>query len=104
MPHKQNAAAAVLARACARLAHANAGCSTGGDHELERAAGAWQAEWPALSAALAYAGGAAAAIRRSLEGLKVNPERMQANIAVEGDIGSAEALVDRALAHYREPS
>jgi hypothetical protein len=34
--------------------------------------------------------------------LTVNPERMQANIAVEGDIGSAEALVDRALAHYRE--
>jgi 3-carboxy-cis,cis-muconate cycloisomerase len=102
MPHKQNAASAVLARACTRLVHAHAGVLKGGDHELERAAGAWQAEWPALSAALAYTGGAAAAIRRSLEGLTVNPERMQANIAVEGDIGSAEALVDRALAHYRE--
>jgi 3-carboxy-cis,cis-muconate cycloisomerase len=102
MPHKQNAAAAVLARACARLVHASAGVLTAGEHELDRAAGAWQAEWPALSAALAYTGGAAAAIRRSLEGLRVNADRMQANLTVEGDIGSAEALVDRALAHYRE--
>jgi 3-carboxy-cis,cis-muconate cycloisomerase len=104
MPHKQNAASAVLARACARLVHANAGVLTAGEHELERAAGAWQAEWPALSDALAYAGGAAAAIRRSLEGLRVNPERMQANLTVEGGIGSAEALVDRALAYYGESS
>ncbi len=35
--------------------------------EHERALGAWQAEWGALSDALAYAGGAAAAIRRVLE-------------------------------------
>jgi hypothetical protein len=27
---------------------------------------------------------------------------MRANLVVEGDIGSAEALVDRALADYRE--
>jgi len=103
MPHKQNPAAAVLARACARLVHANAGLLTGGDHELERAAGAWQAEWPALSAALAFAGAAAAAARRSLEGLQVDGERMAANAAgLEGDPAAAEALVDRALAHYRE--
>ena len=61
MPHKRNPAAAVLARACARLAHANAGVLLGGEYEHERAAGAWQAEWPALSAALAFTGGAAAA-------------------------------------------
>ena len=68
-----NPASAVLARACARLVHANAGLLTGGDYEHERAAGAWQAEWPALSAALAFAGGAAAAARRSLEGLRSTP-------------------------------
>jgi 3-carboxy-cis,cis-muconate cycloisomerase len=102
MPHKHNAASAVLARACARLVGANVAVLGRGEHELERAAGAWQAEWPALSAALAYAGGAAAAIRRSLEGLRVDEDRMRANLAVEGDPGSAEALVDRALAHYRE--
>jgi len=102
MPHKRNPAAAVLARACARLAHANATLLTGGDHELDRAAGAWQAEWPALSAALAYAGGAAAAARRSLEGLEVHADRMAANLGDLGtDVGAAMAIVDRALAHYR---
>jgi 3-carboxy-cis,cis-muconate cycloisomerase len=101
MPHKRNPAGAVLARACARLAHANAGLLTTGDYEHERAAGAWQAEWPALSAALGFTGGAAAAARRSLEGLEVDVQRMAENVAGE-DTGSAEALVDRALAHYRE--
>jgi 3-carboxy-cis,cis-muconate cycloisomerase len=103
MPHKRNPASAVLARACARLAHANAGLLTTGDYEHERAAGAWQAEWPALSAVLAFTGGAAAAARRSLEGLQVDAERMAESVAGE-DTGSAEALVDRALAHYRERS
>jgi 3-carboxy-cis,cis-muconate cycloisomerase len=101
MPHKRNAAAAVLARACARLAHANAALLGAGEYEHERAAGAWQAEWPALSAALAYTGGAAAAVRRSLEGLEIDAERMRTNLAVEGDTGAAGKLVDRALAHYR---
>jgi 3-carboxy-cis,cis-muconate cycloisomerase len=103
MSHKQNPAAAVLARACARLVHANATLLTGGEHELDRAAGAWQAEWPALSAALAYGGGASAAARRSLEGLQVHTDRMADNArGLEGDAGAAEALVDRALARYRE--
>ena len=103
MPHKRNPAAAVLARACARLAHSNAGVLLGGEYEHERAAGAWQAEWPALSAALAFTGGAASAARRSLEGLQVDAERMAENVAGD-DTGAAEGLVDRALAHYREQS
>jgi 3-carboxy-cis,cis-muconate cycloisomerase len=120
MPHKQNPVRALLARACARIVHANAGVLTGGDHEHERAAGAWQAEWPALSTALAFTGGAAAAARECLDGLEVRPERMRANMTpalyserdafvgrglVERDeeyLGSAEAFVDRALALYRE--
>lgn len=102
MPHKRNPAAAVLARACARLVHANVSVLGGGEHELQRAAGAWQAEWPALSAALAFAGGAAAAVRRSLEGLEVHVERMAENAAgLDGEIGAAEAVVDTALTYYR---
>lgn len=102
MPHKRNPAAAVLARACARLVHVNASLLVGAEHELQRAAGAWQAEWPALSAALAFAGGASAGVRRSLEGLEVHADRMAANAAgLDGDIGAAEAVVDRALAYYR---
>ena len=106
MPHKRNPTAAVLARACARIVHANSGLVTAGDYEHERAAGAWQAEWPALSTALAFAGGAAAAARRSLDGLEVHADRMRANmteaLSAGESTGAAEALVDRALAHYRE--
>jgi 3-carboxy-cis,cis-muconate cycloisomerase len=116
MPHKRNPARAVLARACARLAHANAALLSSGEHEQERAAGSWQAEWPALSAALAFTGGAAAAARDSLAGLEVDVDRMRANMSedvysearafgVEGDyLGASEALVDRVLARYRGAS
>jgi 3-carboxy-cis,cis-muconate cycloisomerase len=112
MPHKRNPARAVLARSCARLVHANASLLAAGEYEQERAAGAWQAEWPALSAALAYAGGAAAAARESLAGLEVDAERMQSNMSddlwsearsfgAEGPyLGAAEELVDRILARY----
>lgn len=52
--------------------------------EHERAAGSWQAEWPALSGALAYCGGAAASIRGVLAGLEVDTERMRANLESSG--------------------
>jgi 3-carboxy-cis,cis-muconate cycloisomerase len=120
MPHKRNPVRAVLARACARLVHANAAVLTSGEHEHERSAGAWQAEWPALSTALAFAGGAAAATRECLEGLEVDPQAMRRNMSgalyserdgfverglIEPDdayLGSAETFVDRALARHRE--
>jgi len=122
MPQKRNPARAVLARACARGVHAQVPVLTDGEHELERAAGAWHAEWNALSEALALAGGAAAAIRDCLDGLEVHADRMRANLSdgllaerdalvercvlsEEGDpgyLGSAGLLVDRALARYRE--
>ena len=42
--------------------------------EHERAAGAWQAEWQAVSGALAATGGAAAAVRGVLRELEVHPD------------------------------
>jgi 3-carboxy-cis,cis-muconate cycloisomerase len=115
MPHKRNPVGAVLARACTRLVHANAAVLTDGEYEHERAAGAWQAEWTALTEALAHAGGAAAAACAALTGLEVHPDRMRANMTAdvysERDriglqdaeyLGSAEAFVDRALGHWRE--
>jgi 3-carboxy-cis,cis-muconate cycloisomerase len=117
MPHKRNPVGSTLARACAAGAHAAAGVLSGGSHEHERAAGAWHAEWKALSDALALTGGAAACVRTTLAGLDVDAERMRANLREEtlseaarfrdGDVGfddylgAAEAFVDRALAHYR---
>jgi 3-carboxy-cis,cis-muconate cycloisomerase len=84
-----------------------------GVHEHERAAGAWHAEWAALNSALAGAGGAAAALARSLGSLQVDTERMRANISPEtlsearrlgldagqpeDYLGSANAFIDRAL-------
>jgi 3-carboxy-cis,cis-muconate cycloisomerase len=118
MPHKRNPVKAVLARACARVAHANAAALAEGVYEHERAAGAWQAEWTLLSEALAHAGGAAAAARECLEALEVRPERMRANMTgalyaerdafverglIELDpkyLGSAAAFVDRVLARF----
>lgn len=113
MPHKRNPVRAVLARACGRAVHAQATLLTGGEHELQRAAGAWHAEWNALSEALAFAGGAAAAARECVDALDVHPDRMRANMSddlhseqqalgVEGDyLGAADVFVERALERYR---
>jgi 3-carboxy-cis,cis-muconate cycloisomerase len=118
MPHKQNPTAAVLARACERHARANAAIlfeSLGAEHE--RAAGAWHAEWAALTTALAATGGAVAAVARSLDGLRVDAQRMRTNVddstlsearrlgfdvsGPEDYLGSVDALIDRALERYR---
>ena len=118
MPHKRNPVGAVLAVANARHARANAWILVESlESEHERAAGAWHAEWHALTSALAAAGGAVAALRRSLDGLEVDRERMRANVsastlseaeragiavtAPEDYLGSASAFVDRALGLYR---
>lgn len=81
MPQKRNPTSSALARACTREAlAATALLLANGEHELERAAGAWHAEWDALSRALAYTGGAAAAVADTLGGLVVDAERMAANV------------------------
>jgi 3-carboxy-cis,cis-muconate cycloisomerase len=104
MPHKRNPVRAVLARACSRGARGYLAVLMEGDYEHERAAGAWQAEWDALSGALALTGGAVVAARECLAGLQVDAERMRTNITEDLlsdgalDVGSAETFVDRALA------
>jgi 3-carboxy-cis,cis-muconate cycloisomerase len=93
MPHKRNPVAAARAAACARHVHALAGLLTGAlVQEHERALSAWHAEWPALSDALALTGGAAASIRESLEGLRVDPERMRRNLGATRGLIMAERL------------
>ncbi|MBM3678067.1 MAG: 3-carboxy-cis,cis-muconate cycloisomerase, partial [Actinobacteria bacterium] len=59
MPQKRNPVGSTIARACARVVRGNVNVLLeAAAHEHERAAGAWQAEWGALSTALAHAGGA----------------------------------------------
>jgi 3-carboxy-cis,cis-muconate cycloisomerase len=118
MPHKRNPVGSTLARACALRARAAAGVLVAAlEQEHERAAGAWHAEWGALSDALSLTGGAAARMRETLEGLEVDSARMRANVRDEtlseaerlgidaaspGDyLGAVDAFVDRALDFYR---
>jgi 3-carboxy-cis,cis-muconate cycloisomerase len=118
MPHKRNPVGPMLARASAQHVRAAAGVLLQIEHEHERAAGAWHAEWKALSDALAYTGGAAASLRETIEGLEVDVERMRTNLGAEtlseaerfapdvhepdAYLGSADSFVDRALTFYRQ--
>jgi 3-carboxy-cis,cis-muconate cycloisomerase len=91
MPQKRNPVGSALAIACARQAHAQASVLIAAlPQEHERALGAWHAEWPALSAALAYAGGSADATRGALDGLQVDVDRMRANLELAGGVVMAE--------------
>jgi 3-carboxy-cis,cis-muconate cycloisomerase len=93
LPHKQNPVGAALTIACAAGVRGAAGVLIGAlAQEHERAAGAWQAEWDALSRALALTGGAAASLRESLEGLEVFPDRMRGNLELTGGLILTEAV------------
>jgi 3-carboxy-cis,cis-muconate cycloisomerase len=81
MPHKHNPVAAISALAGARQAPGLvANLLAAMEHEHERAAGAWHAEWGPLRALLRCTGSAAAWLRDCLEGLEVDAERMRANL------------------------
>jgi 3-carboxy-cis,cis-muconate cycloisomerase len=93
MPQKRNPVGSTLARANARLAAADAGVLLGSlEQEHERAAGAWQAEWEALSGALAHTGGALHALAGALESLEVDAARMRANLELTGGLVLAERV------------
>lgn len=91
LPHKRNPVLSVTAAASVSrvrdLSHTLQAAMVG---EHERAAGAWHAEWEALSDALALAGGAAAAVREVTGGLEVHPERMRENLDRTGGMLLAE--------------
>ncbi|GLW66829.1 3-carboxy-cis,cis-muconate cycloisomerase [Actinomadura rubrobrunea] len=113
MPHKRNPALATLVRSAALQVPAYAQivfAAQAAPHE--RPAGEWHAEWQPVREMLRLTGGAAETAAELLDGLEVAPDRMRANLdgllkvlAEHGqptDAGAAPALVDRALARYRE--
>ena len=121
MPHKRNPVGSVLTIACARRVRGDAGVLLESmPQEHERAAGALQSEWGPLSDALALTGGAASAMRESLEGLEVRPDRMRENLELlraelsedeidraldpAGYLSSVSVFVDRALSRYGDGS
>lgn len=99
MPHKRNPVDAVAARAAARLAVAEASALIGAvaDHELERAAGAWQAEWVAVPSLLVRTAGALLRAGDALHHLVLDPARARRNL-VEGLGLTASESLGNALA------
>ena len=92
LPHKRNPVLSVTAAASCRRVRDLAGtlhASMAQEHE--RAAGAWHAEWQALSEALALSGGAASAVREVAEGLEVRPGRMRENLGATDGLLLAES-------------
>lgn len=78
---ERNPVGSTLAAACARQVHAHAAVlSSALAQEHERGIGGWHAEWAALTGALALTGGAAASMRRVVEGLEVDADRMRRNV------------------------
>ncbi|MGI8677372.1 MAG: lyase family protein [Jatrophihabitans sp.] len=100
MAHKRNPVAAITARAAAAQAPGLvATLLANGVHELQRGAGPWHAEWPALRDLLRSVGGAASRLRASLTGLEVDSAAMYRNLGDDAiELGHAGDLVDRYLA------
>ncbi len=93
MPQKQNPVLATMIMSAARQAPAYAAML--GQSMLaedERSPGGWQSEWQPLCAALRLAGGAAETAAQLVEGLRVVPERLAANLASTGGTVVAERL------------
>ncbi|WP_428395145.1 3-carboxy-cis,cis-muconate cycloisomerase [Lichenicoccus sp.] len=101
LAHKRNPTGCQVALSAAvRAPGLAAGIMGGMSQEHERGLGGWQAEAPILADLFCLAHGAIAAMLPVIEGLEVDPARMQANLAAAGvgvDAGESEALVAAAL-------
>jgi len=104
MAHKRNPTLSITARAAAvRAPGLVATLLAAQDQELERAAGAWQAEaatWPAL---MLCASGGISAMAEALAGLEVFPAAMEKNLALVSVSSIPEAvagMIERSLEDY----
>jgi 3-carboxy-cis,cis-muconate cycloisomerase len=94
MPHKRNPVGAIAVLACVRGVNAQVGLILGAlGQEHERAAGAWQAEWPAVAEALRLAAGAVARAAEMLAGLEVHADRMRTNLTLTGGLLMSEHVM-----------
>ncbi|HWB22504.1 MAG TPA: lyase family protein, partial [Gaiellaceae bacterium] len=93
MPQKRNPVGSTLANASARHVRASSVILTEGIVGAhERSIGSWQAEWGALSTALAHTGGAAAAMNEVLKDVIVHADQMRANLELTGGAVMSERL------------
>jgi 3-carboxy-cis,cis-muconate cycloisomerase len=96
MPHKRNPVSSVVVLGCTRRAPGLlATVAAAGEQELQRAAGAWHAEWEPLTDLLRLTGSAAAWSVPLLTGLRVHADRMRANLAAAGGLPLAEHVAAR---------
>ena len=91
MPHKHNPVAAIAILGCTKQAPGLlATLVASAEQELQRAAGAWHAEWEPLTALLRLTGSTASWAAELLSGLVVDASRMAANVAATKDLPLAE--------------
>ena len=91
MPHKHNPVAAIAILGCTRqVPGLLATLTAASEQELQRAAGAWHAEWEPLTALLRLTGSAASWAAELLTGLEVDTPRMAANLAATKGLPLAE--------------
>lgn len=103
MAHKRNPVAAVSVLACAKRVPGLVSTMLASmEQELERAAGAWQAEWGTITELLRLTGSAAAWARDMLEHLEVDVEALRVGAGGNPDLGASSVLIDRALEAHRE--
>ncbi|CAM3835956.1 3-carboxy-cis,cis-muconate cycloisomerase [Kibdelosporangium persicum] len=94
MPHKQNPVRSVLITAAARqIPGLVATMFAAMPQEHERAAGAWHAEWETLNSLFSILGTACTRTRELVTGLRVDRDRMRANVDMTGGLVMAEAVV-----------
>jgi 3-carboxy-cis,cis-muconate cycloisomerase len=91
MPHKRNPVASIAILGCTRQVPGLLGILvSNSEHELQRAAGAWHAEWEPLAALLRLTGSASSWAAELLPGLVVDASRMAANLAATKGLPLAE--------------
>ena len=91
MPHKRNPVASIAILGCTRQVPGLLGILvSNSEHELQRAAGAWHAEWEPLAALLRLTGSASNWAAELLPGLVVDTSRMAANLAATKGLPLAE--------------
>jgi 3-carboxy-cis,cis-muconate cycloisomerase len=91
MPHKRNPVASIAILGCTRqVPGLLATLAAASEQELQRAAGAWHAEWEPLTALLRLTGSASRGAADLLPGLVVDTSRMAANLAATKGLPLAE--------------
>lgn len=107
MPHKANPAAAIAADGYARRTPALAATMLDSmDQRMQRATGAWHAEWQTVRDLAAATASAVSRTRASIDGITVDTEAMRRNLGLTDGAVLAEALgryvprdqIDRAVA------